>query len=62
MAAEKVLTVKGLQKEQKELTDSFGKTSKAFLKAQASYKAAKDKLVEFNNGYGRVLEVLDAAE
>ena len=59
---EKALTVVGLQKEQKELQSSFDKASKVFRKAQVDYKAAKDNLVEFNNGYGRVLEVLDAAE
>ena len=30
-----------------------------FKKAQAAHKVAKDSLVEFNNGYGRVLEVLE---
>lgn len=60
--AEKALTVKGLQKEQKELLAAYLSSQKDFDKAKAAYKVAKGKLVEFKNGYGRVLEVLESAE
>ena len=62
MAAEKALTVKGLQKEQAELLAAYKSSFKAFDKAKAKYKAAKDKHAEIKNGYGRVLEVLESAE
>jgi len=59
---EKALTVKGLQKEQKELLAAYLSSDENLKKAQAIHRAAKDKLVDFKNGYGRVLQVLDSAE
>lgn len=58
----KELTIKGLQKEQKDLTAAFHSAREAFDEAQAAYKTAKDNLVEFSNSYGRVLQVLDSTE
>ena len=58
----KTISVEGLQKDQKKLTESFHKELAVFTKAQKVYEKAKLELVTFNNKYGRVLEVLDAAE
>lgn len=60
--AEKALTVKGLRAEQKKLQDAYGKADEAYHKALAKHKKAKIALVDFQNSYGRVLEVLDASE
>lgn len=56
------ITVAGMQKEQKELRNSFHSARKSFDKAQKTYETAKRNLVKFNNKYGRVLEVLDSSE
>ena len=57
--AERQVTVKGLRKEQAELKETFDKARASFDKAQSEYKKAKVELVEFQNSYGRVLEVLE---
>ncbi len=56
---EGTITVDGLKKEKAELLASYLKAEEVFKKAQAAHKVAKDSLVDFNNGYGRVLEVLE---
>lgn len=56
--AERQITVVGLKKEQAELKEVFNKARASFDKIRSEYKKAKDALVEFQNSYGRVLEVL----
>lgn len=60
--SDKPITVKGLQKEQKDLRVSFDEALEVLAKATTVHKKAKDALVDFNNSYGRVLEVLDQPE
>ncbi len=57
--AEKQITIVGLRKDQADLRKVFDAARSAFDKAQSEYKKAKNALVEFQNSYGRVLEVLE---
>jgi len=57
--AERQITVVGLKKEQAELKETFNEARDSFDKSKNNYKKAKDALVEFQNSYGRVLEVLE---
>ena len=59
MMAERQITIVGLRKEQANLQKVFDVARASFDKVQGEYKKAKVALVEFQNSYGRVLEVLE---
>lgn len=60
MAAEKQITVKGLKQEKMDLQKAYDAARTSSEKAVEVYAKAKDALVKFNNGYGRVLQVLES--
>ena len=51
-------SVKGLQKQQAALIKVHVKAKEAFYKAQAELNTSKEELSEFNDTYGRVLEIM----
>ncbi len=62
MVEEKPFTVEGLQKDRAKLKASFERLQKKSARTRVAYEAAKIKYVNFNNTYGRVLEVLESAK
>ena len=53
------LKLSDLKKLQAGLQATFNKAQAAFTKASAEYQKAKAPLSDFNNEYGRVLELLN---